>query len=430
MRNYTKTISAIAIILVGLFYSPNAFAATHTALSCSSADVASAITAASDGDTVIIPPGACTWETTVTITKSITLQGSGQAATVITDGQASGWNKIPVLLATANKSIRITNFTIKRHATITKPQGMIYVSALLTSLRIDGMKFDDNGALAGRAIWINTPTPALIDNNIFDTQAIEVTASSNCATSASCAAWETDMAWGTANAVYIENNTINFTAVADGFVDGKDGGKYVVRYNTFTGYSGSGGHGFDSTVRGCMQEDYYNNTFTNDTGRNVDVALKLRSATGVVYNNIITGYTRPYTLKNVRSFEDKTSHPSYAMCDGNSSYDGNTSPAEIHRGYPCLDQPGRGTSQRLYPRYEWNNCKVAGCSDGDANDINVVMEIPWTGLNYQSMHIQEGRDYYTNTVKPGYVAYTCPHPLAGIGTCAPNISDKSGYVLE
>lgn len=435
-KHFKKTFFCL-IFLSGFLLWGNAMADTHTAASCSNTDVTSAITASSDGDTVAIPSGDCTWTAAVVIDKSITLQGSGYENTIITDGQEVGWNNVPLLFSVAGKTIRITGFTLKRHVTNKKDQGLIFVSTLLTSLRIDNMKFDDNDTpdtLRGRAIWINTPTPTLIDNNIFDTQAIEVTQTSDCVSTTSCAAWESPMAWGTPNAVYIENNTINFDTVSDGFVDCKDGGKYVVRYNTFTGYSGSGGHGFDSTVRGCMQEDYYNNTFTNDTGENVDVALKMRSATGVVYNNIITGYARPYTLKNVRSFEDNTSHPTLEMCDGSgtgaSAYDGNTPPAETYRGYPCLDQPGRGTGQSLYPIYEWNNCKVMGCSNSDANDINVIFEIPWEGLNYQSTHIQENRDYYNNTVKPEYTAYTCPHPLAGTGSCDEGVAGTAGYSID
>src|SRR5688572_9051178 len=42
-------------------------AATISAASCSRTDVASAITKASNGDTVLIPAGACTWTSAITV---------------------------------------------------------------------------------------------------------------------------------------------------------------------------------------------------------------------------------------------------------------------------------------------------------------------------------------------------------------------------
>ncbi|MFN2270197.1 MAG: hypothetical protein ACK2US_05125, partial [Anaerolineae bacterium] len=71
------------------------------AASCSQGDVQSAIDAASDGDLVMVPAGACTWTTppgndevpAVSIDgKGITLQGAGTGQTVITDATGTGWN--------------------------------------------------------------------------------------------------------------------------------------------------------------------------------------------------------------------------------------------------------------------------------------------------------------------------------------------------
>ena len=60
-------------------------AATITAKSVSFSDVASAIRSAHEGDTVMVPAGTSSWTSTLTINKSVTLQGAGDDKTVILD---------------------------------------------------------------------------------------------------------------------------------------------------------------------------------------------------------------------------------------------------------------------------------------------------------------------------------------------------------
>lgn len=58
-------------------------AATHAATTCGSSDVASAISASSNGDTVTIPAGSCTWTSGVTISgKGLTITGAGSGRIV------------------------------------------------------------------------------------------------------------------------------------------------------------------------------------------------------------------------------------------------------------------------------------------------------------------------------------------------------------
>jgi hypothetical protein len=63
--------------------------ATATASSCSQADVQAAIAAASDGDTIVIPAGACSWTIGVSLSKGIHLRGiSPGSVTLIHDAGA------------------------------------------------------------------------------------------------------------------------------------------------------------------------------------------------------------------------------------------------------------------------------------------------------------------------------------------------------
>ncbi len=87
----------------------------------------------------------------------------------------------------------------------------------------------------------------------------------------------------------------------------------------------------------------------------------------------------------------------------------------IYKVLTSLDQPGRGQrnliardsqgkplspawpNQALDPVYSWNN-------KWNGQNMNVASKYPT---------IREGRDYYNNTPKPGYIPYTYPHPLTG-----------------
>src|ERR1700744_4330974 len=76
-----KLLSVVALLFAGI---SGSFAATINAASGSFADVNAAVLKASQGDTVLIPPGTNTWTATLTIS-GITLQGSGTNNTVIVD---------------------------------------------------------------------------------------------------------------------------------------------------------------------------------------------------------------------------------------------------------------------------------------------------------------------------------------------------------
>ncbi|MGZ3775861.1 MAG: hypothetical protein ACXVCY_18855, partial [Pseudobdellovibrionaceae bacterium] len=85
-------------------------AATRNAASCSFSDVSSAYSAASDGDTVLVPSGNCTWSNTLSITKAITLQGAGSTSTVITSSMASYSQLIAITPASDALPARVTGF--------------------------------------------------------------------------------------------------------------------------------------------------------------------------------------------------------------------------------------------------------------------------------------------------------------------------------
>ncbi|MBN1887419.1 MAG: hypothetical protein JW850_05495 [Thermoflexales bacterium] len=96
----------------------------------------------------------------------------------------------------------------------------------------------------------------------------------------------------------------------------------------------------------------------------------------------------------------------HGTCDGTNPIDGNTEPQEVYKGWPCKEQIGRGAQQSSQPFYEWNNTY-------NGSDIDVTVYNNWPGCTdpQPSDHVQENRDYYNDTPRPGYTPYIYPHPL-------------------
>src|SRR5688572_2286081 len=51
-------------------------AATIQAISCSQSDVLAAYNNSLAGDTILVPPGQCTWNSTLKVTKAVTILGN------------------------------------------------------------------------------------------------------------------------------------------------------------------------------------------------------------------------------------------------------------------------------------------------------------------------------------------------------------------
>ena len=100
-----------------------------------------------------------------------------------------------------------------------------------------------------------------------------------------------------------------------------------------------------------------------------------------------------------------------SSCAGDSTF-ANSETYVITNGYPLLGMVGQGADgvggYRTDGVYEWDNTRGGGDIDfdilGDGNCTAKELEI-------LAIQIQEGRDYFNDTQKGGYTAYTDPHPL-------------------
>jgi hypothetical protein len=396
------------------------------AVSCSQEDVQAAINAASNGDTVRVPAGNCTWTTTVTIpnTKGINLIGAGIGKTNIEDGtpvDGANTNTALYIHNSEGKPFRVSGFTFT-DGDNADWRGVIGMNGTCKNFRIDHCRFE---ALGQRAIFGSGDMWGLIDNCEFMESGHQVINFN----SVGDTEWNRPLSLGTAQAVYIEDCLFERSAGSTGFgiIDVHNGGRFVIRKNTIINHTISTHHAdMEEGFRGVHSyEIYWNNWFVNDM--EIWSVLPLRGGSGVIYeNNFFTA--------NGGLFYHIINPVNYCVND--------RSCVSRHMSYPALDQIGRTTGQILEPLREWENAlyQLGNVDDllelplppepspftngqdldvdtyfsADLNDCCNCDTSPQAACGTSpctSCFIREGRDYFNDAQKPGYTPYTYPHPL-------------------
>lgn len=371
------------------------------------ASVAACVAGATAGDTINVTAGDGSeeWPSKITINTAVNIIGPGKANLTIT------WTTTthPRTALRINGAARISGFTFYTAS----GQLAIYVQG--QGWRIDHCKFhfyDAAGTSQSAEIISPNGTDVeiqpygLIDNNEFINSKIVVNGGTDHEWQS--AAWYDDLGLGTANAVYVEDNTfVKTNATATQAVDANRGGKYVFRYNTVTGNIGESGTGVigtmahslqDNNERGTRKWELYGNIITS-THSNSFAAMWMRGGTGMLFYNDTTSsvnWNADIYLDNVRSatsvnYPTAENNLARGQCDGDSNYDGN----EDTTGWPCRDQIGRSTdafhwatvsfpspAQASVPAYIWSNYGNSGL---------VIPRVDSSSAN----HIQANRDYFT-----------------------------------
>ncbi len=406
----------LMLILAGYFFLFLAAASVQAAIiqaaSCSQQDVQAAIDAARDGDVVVVPEGSCVWITpdlnrpaVSIVDKALTLQGAGIDRTVIQDQTGDRFAQ-DLIRVSGSKAFRITGFTfegMKRYPPNNVAEPAISVIDNISGWRIDHCKFkvtESDITKGGRGLMVSGK--GVIDQCEFinTRQGVAIMGEGH-------VSWAAPLTLGTDNAVYIENCRFDYDDFLDGALDAYSGARYVFRHNHSNTYFGH--HGLDSgSYRSGFSSEIYQNTLPFD--KSPGLVMNSRGGTGVWFNNMITGSfsIARLQLSNYRSWGD---YPPWGRCDGSNPIDGN----EQNNGYPCRDQIGRSTEERLWdgvndipvpqqslqPHYAWNNTF-------NGYPVGLVLNKAMAG--YED-HIVEGRDYYSFTSRPGYVPYPYPHPV-------------------
>jgi hypothetical protein len=290
-----------ALLLLLISASTLAAATTYTTADCSESAFQHAVNSASDGDTVQGPLAGGSdpsWTTRLNVNTSLIINGNGCNITL------SGTDFMRMLATNAAIHPRITNFNIS--GSNSSGVAAIWMDGNNANFRVDHITFTFTSANQ-RAIAVDygthtqytVQTYGVIDHNTFNatgaTAFILIEGAND--------AWFNDPAWGTANAIYIENNTFVWNtgaafSPAQDVVDGESGGRAVVRYNDITdGFVDFHDTGSSPEARGMRILERYNNTFHGDTSSLVGATV-YRGGNGMDFNNSI-----PMNVSGVNGFQ-------------------------------------------------------------------------------------------------------------------------------
>jgi hypothetical protein len=310
---------ALALLLV-MAAAEQASAATIASGTCSRSDVSSAIGRANDGDTVVVPPGTCTWSPTLTIVnKSISLVGAGIGQTIIDgiDGSTYGRGTALDWTLKATGLARLSGFTWRGSA---GAQG--YAGGTILSFRgyTTNFRFDHNRVEATTTGGIQTwgHVSGVGDHNELvcvscgQAHLIQATHSnwsgaetSNCGPlTCGDSSWAADNTIGGLDNLYWEDNLIQSQSgpyCTDDFV----GARTIYRFNRIENCTLQL-HGTETggRMRGARYHVTYRNRFVWTTTQWPGVVAN-RGGSGRHWDNVITGGLNTMgDLSTLRSNDD------------------------------------------------------------------------------------------------------------------------------
>jgi hypothetical protein len=379
---------------------------TQVASSCSASAVQAAVDAATNGDTVLIPDGTCSWSTGISTTKRIWIRAQNYTPT------SGGATSYPVIITNNSSSAPLFSLTTGDDFHV-RLSGLRFNEGTGTRNHIvvsgNGSKIalvDDvymevkqrNGSQQEVAFIAWTARGGVIWNARFVGLAAG-SADGVGPTGGSIWVSNPNRAWNSASTMgmldadgstnlYIENSSCyNIGA----FLDADDNARVVLRHSLFDGCVQLQTHGFTSAWGGRHVE-FYNNTFsvTNANRNHAGRYVWIRAGTFLFTDNSVLSPANTQNYGNINFFVigDITAPGSY----------------------PQPRQPGwghDGSTNVSDPIYAWNNTGARGGSWGYANG--------WQAI------VVEGRDVFVNQgPKPGYAKYTYPHPLRAAGSSVPS----------
>ncbi|RPI78015.1 MAG: hypothetical protein EHM45_07045 [Desulfobacteraceae bacterium] len=372
-------------------------AAVIEAVSCSQQDVQAAIDLALDGDTVLIPSGTCEWSipygssgsnwkaAVKIVKKSVILKGAGKDRTTIVNRVPYTWQNCAIHVeGEAGKPVRISGLSIGDLSTENASQFIIIDGDC--DWRVDRCRFSVSANKYGGYRYIFMPYRyGLIDQCEFVNTLVSFKNSMDGVIS-----WNKPLSLGTAAAVYVEDCTFYYGVEhgqLEDFIDGAGGARVVIRHNTVTNAIFHF-HGIEGgSLRGMHSFELYENTVIGDGTVNNYRRGYMRGGTGVIFNNTWSGaWNAGASFYAVHQCVTIQQDPNDHRCDGD----------KWCHGYPCKDQIGRTSDadgdgrQDLAPLFAWNN------SDGG---MPVQLEVQTDYCPDCVNYIQEGRDYYNDTVR-------------------------------
>ena len=408
-------------------------AATISAQSVQASDVQTALNRARAGDTVVIPGGSANWTQGVTwnAPANVTLKGAGTSdtgggdQTVITDNYASGHALLDLQIGSTGV-FRMTGITVRSGSGSIKDGGTVKFSGPGT-VRIDHCHFIASSTANYKIVAFWNAVFGVMDHCILDLTGTNALYFYNGRHGAGDIAgnyeWSLPTNFGSADYFFIEDNIINgdvtsgpyATRIYDGFTAARVVARFNSVYQSCLGETHATGHAGDD--RGLRSQEVYGNSVTSSLAHDPSFdALDMGSGTTLIWGNSWDNvYKQIYHFNVTR--KDNATYPQiptpngwgYAGTEFNgtgSMWDGGTAlRTDTLKGYPCLDQPGRGQGdlltgvhpnkvnkatgtiywpqQALEPIYIWNNYGGVVRGWGD-----------FVVSNQTNGRVVENRDYY------------------------------------
>jgi MYXO-CTERM domain-containing protein len=372
----------------GLLSVREARAATIDAASCALADVQAAVASASDGDTVAVPAGSCTWSSTleVGVGRAISIVGAGGDATVI----ANGVGTLIIWSGTAAKPFRLSGM---RFDSLDDQTPIVALVGPISAARIDHCLFSKGDTAIGTNALGDPykgagPVYGVVDHCAFYNMvrpyfAMDIRAGES---SSGETAWTEGIFPGTDRMMYFEDDQFIWNAEltapnAQGALYGQYGGKAAFRHDTFTGFcTYVDAHG-DNPDQGTIYYEIYDNTFTEDDALCIqgDIAWQ-RGGQWMIHDNTFVGPSLPIRM-SVYWTTDAVAH-------------------------------------RVRNTYIWGNTKNG---DPDQASLAAVTDSGQTPAGYSAANIRLDQEYFLHAPESGqtYFPYTplaYPHPLVAAGS--------------
>jgi len=302
-------------------------AATITAANASFAAVSTAVGLAANGDTVVVPAGTATWTSTLSITKGITLQGSGIGSTTLQDDtpRPAGQGLIFVSL-TSTQRFRLTGFTFaKGTSTVVKNGGIVTIGGASSAVRVDHCYFQST--YSGQSLVISGTTYGVCDHCRFDCKSnIMAEVRNGGSTNKGWEAWADYPYFGTNKFFFFEDNTTYnlSTVLGRALPDASNGGRYVFRHNTVND-ANFAWHGTEGAwLLGTRTVEIYGNSMIH-TGTNGGMAVysmgNVRSGTILFHDNTYTGQWASCGAIHLHPFRQFWTAANWHGADGTNPWD-------------------------------------------------------------------------------------------------------------
>lgn len=349
---------------------------TRTAADASRTEVAACVTAASSGDTIIVPAGSATWTSPIDLPSNKDLKVVG--ASTITCTGTEGTSSYACAAGSTNTTLTCPNgcFSVN-FAASHEVTGFVMTNAASAEIiscggSVNNAKYFNihHNRLISTGGW--NPTRCGGNNNtgnhpqgIWHHNRLEDVAIHTNGTLMMLSEgnyqhqiWAQDTPLGnSSNVIYVEANHFvsSGTSSSPGnFTDGNYGGRVVIRFNrTQGGYATAFEfHSPQGANRGFQRWELYNNAVTDldNADKCFHGLFNLRGGSGVIFNNTMSGALSGCNfdgiIDNVRStWSAGSAVDGIRACDGASPWDQNTS---AQSGWHCRDQVGTARDYSLW----------------------------------------------------------------------------------